>query len=172
VVLVVGGSLGAKTINEAIDKHINVFAENHLQLIWQTGKPYFERAKEAVHGHEGIYMNEFITQMEYAYAAADVVISRSGAMAVAELCLVKKPVIFVPYPFAAENHQTANAQALVNKKAAMIIKDANAGNELIPALLKLTKDDAAQDEMKVNIAKLAVQNADEVIAGEILEAIK
>jgi UDP-N-acetylglucosamine--N-acetylmuramyl-(pentapeptide) pyrophosphoryl-undecaprenol N-acetylglucosamine transferase len=172
VVLVVGGSLGAKTINEAIDKHINVFAENDLQLIWQTGKPYFEKAKKAVQGKEGIYMNEFITQMEYAYAAADVVISRSGAMAVAELCLVKKPVIFVPYPFAAEDHQTANAQALVSKKAAMIIKDADAANELIPALLKLTKDDAAQNEMKVNIAKLAVQNADEIIAGEILEAIK
>jgi UDP-N-acetylglucosamine--N-acetylmuramyl-(pentapeptide) pyrophosphoryl-undecaprenol N-acetylglucosamine transferase len=172
VVLVVGGSLGAKTINEAIDKNINAFAENNLQLIWQTGKPYFEKANEAVQGKEGVYMNGFITQMEYAYAAADVVISRSGAMAVAELCLVKKPVIFVPYPFAAEDHQTANAQALVNKKAAMLIKDVNAANELMPALLKLTKDEAAQNEMKSNIAKLAVQNADEVIATQILESIK
>jgi UDP-N-acetylglucosamine--N-acetylmuramyl-(pentapeptide) pyrophosphoryl-undecaprenol N-acetylglucosamine transferase len=97
-----------------------------------------------------------------------VVISRSGAMAVAELCLVKKPVIFVPYPFAAEDHQTANAKALVFKHAAMMIKDADAEIKLIPALLKLTKDDAAQNEMENNISKLAVNNADEIIATQIL----
>lgn len=171
IVLAVGGSLGAKTINEAIDNNLVSFAANDLQLIWQTGKPYFERATEAVKGHEGICMNDFITQMEYAYAAADIVISRSGAMAVAELCLVKKPVIFVPYPFAAEDHQTANAKMLVDKHAALMIKDADAAKELIPALLKLTKDEAMQNEMKDNIAKLAVQNADEVIATEILKLI-
>ncbi len=172
VVLAIGGSLGAKTINEAIHKNINGFAQNNLQLIWQTGKPYFETATKAINDKEGIYMNDFITQMEYAYSAADIVISRSGAMAVAELCIVGKPVIFVPYPFAAEDHQTANAQALVNKNAAMMIKDNDAEKQLIPALINLTKDDAAQNEMKNNISKLAVRNADEVIASQIVETLK
>ena len=170
-VLVVGGSLGAKSINETIDKNIAAFTQNNLQLIWQTGKPYFEKDTAAVKDVEGIYMKDFITQMEYAYAAADVVISRSGAMAVAELCLVKKPVIFVPYPFAAEDHQTANAKALVNKDAAMMIKDADAMNELMPALLKLCADETAQKMMTENIGALAVNNADEIIALQILKAI-
>ena len=170
-VLVVGGSLGAKSINEVIDKNIMEFAKNNLQLIWQTGKPFFEKAAATVNGLEGIYMKDFITQMEYAYAAADVVISRSGAMAVAELCLVKKPVIFVPYPFAAEDHQTANANALVNKHAALIIKDAAAVNELMPALLNLCANESTQMKMAENIGALAVNNADEVIALQILKAI-
>ena len=170
-VLVVGGSLGAKSINEVIDKNITQFEKNNLQLIWQTGKPFFEKATSTVNGLEGIYMKDFITQMEYAYAAADVVISRSGAMAVAELCLVKKPVIFVPYPFAAEDHQTANANALVNKQAAIMIKDAAVINELMPALLNLCANETAQIEMTENIAKLAVNNADEIIALQILQSI-
>ena len=170
-VLVIGGSLGAKTINEAINKNIALFAQNNLQLIWQTGKPYFEKASTTVNNMSGVYMKDFITQMEYAYAAADIVISRSGAMAVAELCLVKKPVIFVPYPFAAEDHQTANAKALVMKDAAILIKDAAVGKDLIPTLLKLCGDENAQQTMKENIAALAVNNADEMIALQILKAI-
>ncbi|MCY7291119.1 MAG: undecaprenyldiphospho-muramoylpentapeptide beta-N-acetylglucosaminyltransferase [Ferruginibacter sp.] len=172
MVLVVGGSLGAKSINEVIDKNIMLFAENNLQLVWQTGKPFFDKAKATVNGLEGIYMRDFITQMEYAYAAADIVISRSGAMAVAELCLVKKPVIFVPYPFAAEDHQTANAIALVNKQAAIIIKDADVMKELMPALLNLCANESTQKEMTENIAKLAVNNADEIIALQILQSLK
>ena len=171
-VLVVGGSLGAKSINETIDNNIALFAKNNLQLIWQTGKLYFEKATAVVKDAEGIYMKDFITQMEYAYAAADVVISRSGAMAVAELCLVKKAVIFVPYPFAAEDHQTANAKALVNKEAAIMIKDADAMNELMPALLKLCADEKVQKILTENIGALAVNNADEIIALQILKAIK
>jgi UDP-N-acetylglucosamine--N-acetylmuramyl-(pentapeptide) pyrophosphoryl-undecaprenol N-acetylglucosamine transferase len=171
-VLVVGGSLGAKSINEAINKNINAFAENNLQLIWQTGKPYFDTAAATVKGHDEIYMNNFITQMEYAYSAADVVISRSGAMAVAELCLVGKPVIFVPYPHAAEDHQTANANALVNKHAALMVKDDAATNDLVNTLLKLIADENLQNELKNNIKKLAVKNADEIIASQILQAIK
>ncbi len=170
-VLVVGGSLGAKSINEVIDKNIMEFAQNNLQIIWQTGKPYFEKATVTVEGLEGVYMKDFIQQMEYAYAAADVVVSRSGAMAVAELCIVKKPVIFVPYPFAAEDHQTANATALVNKHAAMMIKDDAAMSELIPALLKLCANESEQMIMTENIAKLAVNNADEIIALQILEVL-
>ena len=171
-VLVIGGSLGAKSINEAIDKNITFFAENNLQLIWQTGKPYFEKASATVKGIESVFMKDFITQMEYAYAAADIIISRSGAMAVAEICLIGKPVIFVPYPHAAEDHQTANAMALVNKKAARIVKDENAQIELIPALLDLIKNETLQTEMKNNITKLAIRNADEVIANEIINKIK
>ncbi len=171
-VLVVGGSLGAKSINEAINKNIDAFAKNDLQLIWQTGKPYFETATATVKGHNEIIMKDFITQMEYAYEAADVVISRSGAMAVAELCLVKKPVIFVPYPHAAEDHQMANAMALVNRNAALIVKDADAGNDLVNTLLKLMTDENLQNELKNNISILAVKNADEIIASQILQAIK
>jgi UDP-N-acetylglucosamine--N-acetylmuramyl-(pentapeptide) pyrophosphoryl-undecaprenol N-acetylglucosamine transferase len=171
-VLVVGGSLGAKSINEAINKNIDVFAKNDLQLIWQTGKPYFETATATVKGHNGIFLKDFISQMEYAYGAADVVISRSGAMAVAELCLVKKPVIFVPYPYAAEDHQTANAMALVNKNAALMVKDADAGSDLVNTLLKLMAHDNLQKELKNNISTLAVKNADEIIASQILQAIK
>jgi UDP-N-acetylglucosamine--N-acetylmuramyl-(pentapeptide) pyrophosphoryl-undecaprenol N-acetylglucosamine transferase len=170
-VLAVGGSLGAKSINEVIDKNIMQFAQNNLQIIWQTGKPYFEKATATVQGLEGVFMKDFITQMEYAYAAADVVVSRSGAMAVAELCLVKKPVIFVPYPFAAEDHQTANANALVNKHAAVMIKDAAAMDGLMPALLNLCANESTQMEMTENIAKLAVNNADEIIALQILQSI-
>jgi UDP-N-acetylglucosamine--N-acetylmuramyl-(pentapeptide) pyrophosphoryl-undecaprenol N-acetylglucosamine transferase len=170
-VLVVGGSLGAKSINEAINKNINVFKQNDLQLIWQTGKPYFETATATVKGHDEIFLKDFIIQMEYAYGAADVVISRSGAMAVAELCLVKKPVIFVPYPHAAEDHQTANAKALVEKNAALMVKDADAENDLVNTLLKLIADENLQKELKNNISLLAVQNADEIIASQILQAI-
>jgi UDP-N-acetylglucosamine--N-acetylmuramyl-(pentapeptide) pyrophosphoryl-undecaprenol N-acetylglucosamine transferase len=170
-VLVVGGSLGAKSINEAINNNIDAFAKNNLQLIWQTGKPYFETATATVKGHDEIVMKDFITQMEYAYGAADVVISRSGAMAVAELCLVKKPVIFVPYPHAAEDHQTANAKALVEKNAALMVKDVDAGNDLVNTLLKLIADENLQSELKNNISTLAVKNADEIIAIQILQAI-
>ena len=170
-VLVVGGSLGAKSINDAIDSNVNFFGDNNLQLIWQTGKPYFEKASATVKNKAGIFMNDFITKMENAYAAADFIISRSGAMAVAEICLVGKPVIFVPYPHAAEDHQTANAMALVNKNAAKIIKDENAQIDLILALSDLIKNEIEQTEMKNNIAKLAVKNADEVVAKEIIRKV-
>ena len=171
-VLVIGGSLGAKSINEAINKNINVFSENNLQLIWQTGKPYFDTASATVKNVEDVFMKDFITQMEYAYAAADIIISRSGAMAVAEICLVGKPVIFVPYPFAAEDHQTANAVSLVVKNAAIIVKDDNAGADLIPALIGLINNEELQNKLKNNITKFAVKNADEVIANAIINKIK
>ena len=171
-VLVIGGSLGAKSINEAIDKNLKVFPQKGLQLIWQTGKPYFEIAKECATGMPGVCVKEFIAQMDNAYAAADVVISRSGAMAVAELSIAKKPVIFVPYPFAAEDHQTANARALVNEGAAILVKDENAEDNLVPALLKLLDDAALQVTLKNNIGKFAVKNADEIIASQILKTLK
>jgi UDP-N-acetylglucosamine--N-acetylmuramyl-(pentapeptide) pyrophosphoryl-undecaprenol N-acetylglucosamine transferase len=170
-VLSTGGSLGAKSINEAVDMHIDEFEKNDLQLIWQTGKPYADKAKQVAAGRKNIWTNDFITKMEYAFAAADIVISRSGAMSIAELCVVKKPVVFVPFPFAAEDHQTVNAQSLVNKNAGILIKDNEVKEKLISAIISLAKDEIKQNELKENIGKLAVTNADEVIANEILKLI-
>ena len=170
-ILSVGGSLGAKSINEAIDTHIEEFEKNGLQLIWQTGKPYAAKGKERAAGKNNIWVNDFIMQMEYAYAAADMVISRSGAMAIAELCVVKKPAVFVPFPFAAEDHQTVNAQNLVNKNAGIMIEDSEALNELVPAIISLSRDVEKQNELKNNISKLGIINADEIIAKEILKLI-
>jgi UDP-N-acetylglucosamine--N-acetylmuramyl-(pentapeptide) pyrophosphoryl-undecaprenol N-acetylglucosamine transferase len=170
-VLSIGGSLGAKSINEAIDKNLEAFEQNGLQLIWQTGKPYIGKARERAEGHPNVFVNDFITKMEEAYAAADLVISRSGAMAIAELCIVKKPVVFVPYPHAAEDHQTANAKTLVNKGAAKMIKDADALQQLVPSVLELAGNEQLQQDLKENIGKLAITDADEKVAKEILKII-
>jgi UDP-N-acetylglucosamine--N-acetylmuramyl-(pentapeptide) pyrophosphoryl-undecaprenol N-acetylglucosamine transferase len=170
-VLSVGGSLGAKSINEALNKDLELFEQNNLQLIWQTGKPYFEKAQHAAKGKTGIWASDFINQMEFAYAAADLVISRSGAMAIAELCVMKKAVVFVPFPFAAEDHQTVNAQNLVNKNAGIMIRDGEALSKLAQSIISLSKDENKLNELKSNIGKLAISNADEVIAAEILKLI-
>lgn len=169
-ILSIGGSLGAKSINEAIEKHINEFEANDLQLIWQSGKPFAEKAKKTAAGKPNVWTNDFITHMEYAYAAADVVISRSGAMTIAELCVAKKPAVFVPYPFAAEDHQAANAQNLVNKNAALMIKDNVALDKLVAAAINLSRNEAEQNNLSNNIGKLAIGNADEIIANEILNS--
>ena len=170
-VLSIGGSLGAKSINEALDKDLETFEKNGLQLIWQTGKPYAVRGKERAGGKSSIWVNEFINQMENAYAAADLVISRSGAMAIAELCVMKKAVVFVPFPYAAEDHQTVNAQNLVNKNAGIMIKDKEALEQLVPSVMALSKDGNRQQELIGNISRLAIANADEIIAKEILKLI-
>jgi UDP-N-acetylglucosamine--N-acetylmuramyl-(pentapeptide) pyrophosphoryl-undecaprenol N-acetylglucosamine transferase len=167
-VLVVGGSLGAKSINDAIANHIETFAEQGLQLIWQTGKTNSAHYKALANGKPNMWVSEFITQMEMGYAAADIVISRAGAMAVTELCVAGKPSIFVPYPFAAEDHQTANAMALVNKKAALLVKDSDVNEALINAVLELSKNELSQQVLQQNISALAIKNADEVIAKQIL----
>ena len=171
-VLVIGGSLGAKSINEAIERHIDELINAGLQLIWQTGKPYAAKAKEHTAGKSSVWVNEFITQMEYAYAAADIVVARAGAMTVAELCVVNKPVLFVPYPFAAEDHQTVNAKQLVNKNAALMIKDDEALDKLVPMTIQLAGDENRQLEMKKNISALAITDADKKIAAEILKSIR
>lgn len=168
VVLSIGGSLGAKSINESIYKSIGAFCDNDLQLIWQTGKPYMELAKEVSVGKENIYVSDFISEMEYAYAAADVVISRSGAMAIAELCLAKKPVVFVPYPFAAEDHQTANAMTLVKQGAALMIIDSDANEKLITEVIALSKDEMKKKKLVENISRLGTRNADMKIADWII----
>ena len=170
--LVVGGSLGARSINEAIAKGLNELVQSNLQIIWQTGKTDANKWKEAATNKPSVWVNDFITEMEKAYAAADIVISRAGAMAKAELCAVKKPVILVPFPFAAEDHQTVNAMNLVEKQAALIVKDNEAIDKLIPTITELAKDEQKQNELKENIGKYAVVNADEVIANQIIESLK
>lgn len=166
-----GGSLGAKGINEAIAASLDAFGNNDLQLIWQTGKPFAEKAASLCAGKQHIWTRDFITQMEYAFSGADIVISRSGAMSIAELCVAKKAVVFVPFPFAAEDHQTVNAQHLVDKKAGILIRDSEAIEKLVATVIALAKDRNQQNELKDNIGRLAVTNADEVIAGEILKSI-
>jgi len=171
-VFVMGGSLGAKSINEVIEENIDVFKENDLQLIWQTGKNYAGKAAGAEEERTNIWTNAFINKMEYAYAAADVVIARSGAMTIAEMCVVKKAAIFVPYPFAAEDHQAVNAGNLVKRNAAMMVLDGEVKTKLIPALLGLVKNEKLIEELENNISKLSNTNADEIIAQEILKKIK
>ena len=167
----IGGSLGAKNINEALAANLDEFEKNNLQLIWQTGKPFIAKAKEMAAEKSNVWVNDFIMQMEYAYAAADLVVSRSGAMAITELCVQKKAAILVPYPFAAEDHQTANAKNLVNKNAGIMIKDSEALHQLVPAIIALSNNEERQEELKRNIAVLAITNADEIIAKNILNSI-
>jgi len=169
--LVVGGSLGARSINEAIAKGLNDLIENGVQIIWQTGKTDANKWKEAAENQPSVWVNDFITEMEKGYAAADIVISRAGAMAKAELCVVKKPVLFVPFPFAAEDHQAVNAMNLVEKHAALMVKDSEAINKVVPTIIELSKNEQKQNELKENIGKYAVVNADEMIAKEILKSI-
>jgi UDP-N-acetylglucosamine--N-acetylmuramyl-(pentapeptide) pyrophosphoryl-undecaprenol N-acetylglucosamine transferase len=170
-VFAVGGSLGARSINEAISRHLDELLNAGLQLIWQTGKPYSQQAKERAKDRSGVWVNEFITQMDCAYAAADIVISRAGAMTIAELCVVKKPVLFVPYPFAAEDHQTVNAKNLVEKNAALMIKDSEALDKVVPMIIELARDENKQNELKKNIGMLAITDADKRIAEELLKLI-
>jgi len=171
-VFVMGGSLGARSINETIEANVDLFKKNNLQLIWQTGKNYAAQAAKAEEERMNIWTNAFIDKMEYAYAAADVIIARSGAMTIAEICVVGKPVIFVPYPFSAEDHQVINAKSLVDKNAALMMKDAKVKERLMPELLRLISDKELMEQLKNNVSKLGNTNADEVIAHEILNQIK
>ena len=168
-VLVMGGSLGAKSINCAIADRLDDFNTHQLQLIWQTGKSTAGEFLQKAEGKKNIWVNEFIGKMEMAYAAADIVVSRAGAMSVAELCVSGKPAIFVPYPLAAEDHQTANAQFLVNRNAARLVKDADAKHNLVDAIIDLSKDSPLQAILSSHIQSLALKNADQIIAKEILE---
>jgi len=170
-ILVFGGSLGAKSINEVIAKHIVDFNPLGLQVIWQTGKTtaaqYLDRARPL----SNVWANDFINEMDKAYAAADMVVSRSGAMTVAELCVAKKPVIFVPFPFAAEDHQTVNAKYLVDRNAALMVKDDMVNARLFTEITSLAKDEGKQKQLANNIAAFAVKDADEKIASSILKTV-
>lgn len=164
-VLVVGGSLGARTINESIAGGLNYFVENDIQLIWQTGKGYFEKAKEhsSMINSKNINVFEFIYEMDLAYSLADIIISRAGAIAISELCIVGKPTILIPSPNVAEDHQTKNAMALVDKDAAILVKDVDSRNTLLAQLDMLIKDEDKQRRMSENILSLGIKDADERI---------
>lgn len=169
---VMGGSLGAKSINESIAAGLDRLLKSGIQLVWQTGKLYAEKAKEVVEGRKGVWTGPFITQMEDAYAAANLIVSRAGAMSVAELCIVGKPALFVPFPFAAEDHQTANAKALADKNAALLISDKEVGKRLVDTVLELASNQEMQETLSNNIHKHAVLNADSSIAKLILENLE
>jgi len=171
-VFAMGGSLGAKGINEAIEARIGDWEKEGIQLIWQTGKPFAPRASAACSGRPNIWTGDFITKMEYAFSAGDVVIARSGAMSIAELEVSGKATVFVPFPFSAEDHQTVNARHLVGKQAGLIVKDSEAKEKLVDTVIALCKDTSLQHILQSNIAKLAVTNADSVIAAEVLKTIK
>lgn len=170
VILIVGGSLGAKSINEAVGADLKDLIAEGISVIWQTGKPYYETAQQqAAAFGSNVKVFDFIRQMDYAYAAADLVVSRAGALTIAELCIAAKPVIFVPYPFAAEDHQTSNAMALVQHNAAQLVRDADAASELIPKLKTLLHDEATQTIMQQALQRLAIRDADERIANKVIE---
>jgi len=172
-ILIIGGSLGAKSINEAIDKHLEEIIDGDVQLIWQTGKPYYQQAKQrAAAFSDRVKVYEFIKEMDYAYAAADMVISRAGALAIAELCIAAKPVVFVPLPHAAEDHQTSNAMALVERNAALMVKDNEVQEELVKKIKHLLQDHAMQEIMINNLKSLAIKDADERIANKVIEIAK
>ena len=170
-VLVIGGSLGAKAINEAIGEKLNCFVDNNIQLVWQTGKIYFDEATKQANKYKdkNIQVLDFISRMDLAYALADVVISRAGAGAISELCIVEKPCILVPLPSAAEDHQTKNAMALVNNQAAILVKDIEAGQLLVNSVLQLVNDLPQQKKLSLNIKALAHLNSANIIALEVLK---
>lgn len=174
VLLVIGGSLGARTINESISKNINLLENSNFQIIWQTGKKYFEEINKRGNKIAGsnIHIYDFISRMDLAYNVADLVISRAGAISISELCLTGRPSILVPSPNVAEDHQTKNAMALVKESAAIMITDKNAEKELISKALELMNNDKLRTELSVNIKALAKPDSTSRIVDEVYKLIK
>ncbi len=172
-ILVIGGSLGARTINESVSGFLKFIEDSDYQLIWQTGKYYFEIAKQEVEksNFHNIRVYEFINQMDMAYSAADVIISRAGAIAISELCIVGKPVILIPSPNVAEDHQTKNAMALVQNNAAILVKDVDARKHLKDTLNQLLNDSLQMELLSSRIKLLAYPNAAEQIADVVISLI-
>jgi UDP-N-acetylglucosamine--N-acetylmuramyl-(pentapeptide) pyrophosphoryl-undecaprenol N-acetylglucosamine transferase len=173
-ILCIGGSLGARTLNQSIYSELDTIAASNAQIIWQCGAYYFNEAKEMLSKYQGnnIKLYDFISRMDLAYAVADVVISRAGASSISELCIVEKPAILVPSPNVAEDHQTKNAEALASKQAAIMITDKNAKSTLVKEALILVNDTERCIALSTNIAKLALRNSAQVIANEIFKLIK
>ena len=171
-VLLVGGSLGARTINESVLNHLDEIRESGLQFIWQTGKYYSAQIAETLKQKgqpDNLRVLDFISDMAAAYRAADLVISRAGASSISEFCLIGKAVILVPSPNVAEDHQTKNALALVHKDAALYVKDAEAKDQLIPLAIKTVVDDARLKTLSDNVLKLALPDSAKIIAREVLK---
>lgn len=170
-ILIIGGSLGARTLNESLKKDIKKLIDEGYQVLWQCGKFYVDNLKaeldETILNSNQVYLSDFIFKMDLAYALADVIISRAGAISVSEVCLVGKPVVLVPSPNVAEDHQTKNAMALVDEDAAILVKDSEAREKLIPAVLGLLKDEASCQKLATNIKKLGIADAADRILDEI-----
>jgi UDP-N-acetylglucosamine--N-acetylmuramyl-(pentapeptide) pyrophosphoryl-undecaprenol N-acetylglucosamine transferase len=172
-VLMVGGSLGARSVNQAIEAELDELVSGDVQFLWQTGKPFYEQAKVAAAKYgDKVKVHEFIYDMDYAYAAADVIISRAGALAIAEICIAAKPVVFVPLPHAAENHQESNAMALVKNDAAIMVKDSEMKGQLVKTVRELMNDSAKCASMSANLKSMAITDADERIANKVIEIAK
>ncbi|SHM76060.1 undecaprenyldiphospho-muramoylpentapeptide beta-N-acetylglucosaminyltransferase [Flavobacterium saccharophilum] len=163
--LVLGGSLGARRVNQLIEKELQNMLSQDVQIIWQCGKLYFEDYKK--YNQQHVRVVDFIERMDFVYAAADVIISRAGASSVSELCIVGKPVIFIPSPNVAEDHQTKNAQAIVDAKGAILLKESELDSQFSIVFEALMKDDGKQKQLSANIKKLAMPNATKVIVEEI-----
>lgn len=171
-ILLVGGSLGARTINESVLQHLDLVKESGVQFIWQTGKYYHAAINEQLKERQDLDMlkaTDFISDMGVAYRAADLVISRAGASSISEFCLIGKPVILVPSPNVAEDHQTKNAMALVNKDAALFVSDADAPQELLKTAIKTVNDEARMATLSENILKLGLKDSASVIADEVIK---
>jgi UDP-N-acetylglucosamine--N-acetylmuramyl-(pentapeptide) pyrophosphoryl-undecaprenol N-acetylglucosamine transferase len=170
-ILITGGSLGAGTLNKSIEKHLQEIIDQDVQLLWQTGKFYYQGVinRLGLNFHPNVRILEFLNRMDLAYSAADVIISRAGAGTIAELCIVKKPVILVPSPNVAEDHQTKNAMALATQNAALIVTDRSAEDTLVSTALGLLKDHQKQQQLAANIGKMALPEADELIATEVFK---
>ena len=169
--LIIGGSLGARTINEAIQAALPQLAKSDIHVVWQTGKTYYEKCKEAwkaAGSPKNIECLDFLSDMPERYANADLVISRAGASSISELCLLGKPAILVPSPNVAEDHQTHNAMALVNKDAAVLVRDVEAADKLIPTALELLQDDQRLQTLHTNILQLAQKDSAKRIAEEVI----
>lgn len=172
--LIVGGSLGARTINLSIQKHLKKLIDSKIQVIWQTGKNFYDSAVEtaAKYNDPGVKIYEFITRMDLAYAIATVVISRAGAITLSELSLIRKPSILVPSPNVAEDHQTKNAMNLITKDAAMMVEDKEAEDNLVDQAIVLINDDFRLNVYKENIAKLGVKNSASIIVDELNKLVE
>lgn len=170
VILILGGSLGARTINNSMLLHLDKITGTDVQFLWQTGKNYYQNALNEAKKikNQNVFVKDFINRMDYAYAVADVVVSRAGAGTISELCLVAKPCILIPSPNVAEDHQTKNAMALVNKNAAILVSDSESENSLVNKALLLIKDQDSLQQLSNNIAKLALKDSANRIANEVL----
>lgn len=168
--VVLGGSLGARAINHALEKHIQTILKNDIQVIWQSGKLYYEEYK-GYSDLDGVQVKEFIQRMDLLYAASDFLISRAGAGSISELCIVGKPVIFIPSPNVAEDHQTKNARSVTDKDAALLLTEENI-NELPMMVEQLVKDQKLQTSLSKNIKKLALPDATKLIVDEVEKILK
>jgi UDP-N-acetylglucosamine--N-acetylmuramyl-(pentapeptide) pyrophosphoryl-undecaprenol N-acetylglucosamine transferase len=173
-ILLVGGSLGARTINESVLQHLDLVKGTDVQFIWQTGKYYSAEIAKRLEGQNipNLVVTDFITDMGAAYKAADLVISRAGASSISEFCLIGKPVILVPSPNVAEDHQTKNALALANKDAAIYVKDAEAPATLLELAIRTVNDEKKLMSLSENVLKLALPDSADIIAKEVIKLAK